>query len=285
MTERQLSLFTTRSILCERFDSSFFRGIPRRPGVYLMRDSESRIIYVGKAKDLRARLSSYRYADARCSRKTVRLIARVTDIQWQVQDSEQAALLEENRLLRELRPRFNRMNTWPKAYRFIRVAPVEHGVQLSLSAVQDNSCYGAFKGASREAFNAMLRLLAGISCPYPALPRRLVSGSGLTAFDFGLEEATLWNDNLRAFLSGEGEPLFARWKQSAPSLDPFHASFRAADLSMMEHFYRIGPYRNKLLRKHRDAPHSIIAQEDLDDWIVSAPRLPLTATDETNADR
>ena len=269
MTERQLNLFATRSILCERFDSSFFRGIPRSPGIYLMSDGQDRIIYVGKARDLRARLSSYRYTDARCSRKTARLVARVKDIRWHVHPSEEAALLEENRLLRELRPRFNRMNTWPRAYRFVRVGSVAGGVELSLSGVQDSACYGAFKGASREAFAAMLRLLAGLTSPYSTLPRRLVCDRGPVAFEFAPAAAECWINELHAFLSGHGEPLLERFN-TAHRLgeDTFNTSFRAADLAAVEHFFRIGPQRNLFLRQHRGTASSIIAQEELDDWIV-----------------
>src|SRR4026209_400075 len=111
MPEEQLRLFETGSVLQRRFDRTFFRSLPACAGVYLMCDAEDRIIYVGKAKNLRQRIGSYRYAGERCSRKTARLVARVASIRWQQCASEEAALLEENRLLRELRPQFNRMNT------------------------------------------------------------------------------------------------------------------------------------------------------------------------------
>src|SRR4051812_38130340 len=103
MAEEQLKLFSTRGVFQERFDRSFFRGLPECAGVYLMCDAHNRIIYVGKAKNLRQRIGSYRYAHDHCSRKTARLVARVTSIRWQPCASEEAALLEENRLLRELR--------------------------------------------------------------------------------------------------------------------------------------------------------------------------------------
>src|SRR5688572_25052162 len=152
MAEHQLKLFATRNSLCERFGVGFFRTIPREPGVYFMSDAAGRVLYVGKARDLRQRLGSYRYAHEHCSRKTARLTGLVCQIRWQVCASEEAALLEENRLLRELRPRFNRANTWPRASRFIRIhcRPGELGLALSGEAAGDS--YGAFKGASRESF-------------------------------------------------------------------------------------------------------------------------------------
>jgi excinuclease UvrABC nuclease subunit len=273
VAEQQLNLFATRSVLCERFTPAFFRSIPRRPGVYLMSDEQNRIIYVGKAKDLRARLGSYRYADASCSRKTARLIARVKNIRWQVHSTEEEALLEENRLLRELRPRFNRMNTWPKAYRFVRIAAVAAGVELSLSSEGDRGCYGAFKGASRETFGALLRLLASITSSYSTLPRRLVCERGPLAFEFSEPVARHWMDELHAFLRGKGESLLERLSASSRCDDTaFHVLFRAADLVAVEHFYRIGPQRNHRLQQHHGTEDPLIAQEELDDWIVRGQR-------------
>ena len=274
MAERQLNLFATRSVLCERFTPTFFRSIPRRPGVYLMSDEQNRVIYVGKAKDLRARLGSYRYADASCSRKTARLIARVRNIRWQVHPTEEAALLEENRLLRELRPRFNRMNTWPRAYRFVRIAAVAAGVELSLSGERDQACYGAFKGASRETFGALLRLLMSITSSYSTLPRQLVCGRGPLAFKFSEAIARHWMDELHAFLRGQGEPLLETLSASSRCDNTaFHVLFRAADLAAVEHFYRIGPQRNHRLCQQRGTEDPIIAQEELDDWIVRGQSL------------
>jgi excinuclease ABC subunit C len=73
-----------------------------------MRDASDLLLYVGKAKSLRQRLSSYRYP-VRASRKTVRLMHAVRRIDWEVCPSEQAACLRENELLRVHRPPFNRV--------------------------------------------------------------------------------------------------------------------------------------------------------------------------------
>jgi len=268
MAEEQLKLFTIRNALHARFDSGFFRALPDCAGIYLFCDKSDRVIYVGKARNLRRRIGSYRYAHEHCSRKTVRLVAHIANIRWMVCASEEAALLEENRLLRELRPRFNRANTWPKASRFVRLVANSTSVQLSLAAEADSQCYGAFKGASRETFGALLRLLWAIDNPYAALPRSLLLQRPPVAHEFSPTQAEVWLDALRSSLRGECDELLSRFATAAASERcQFHSAFRQADFLAVEHFFRIGPRRNHRLRL-RFGAGQLIAQEDLDDLIV-----------------
>lgn len=269
MAEKQLMLFATRSVLAERLGDAFFRSVPRCPGVYLMSDETSRVIYVGKAKDLRARVGSYHYASGRCSRKTARLVARVAHIRWELCSSEEEALLQENRLLRELRPRFNRVNTWPKAYRFIRIDASARSVVLSLTGESEGECYGAFKGASRQTFGALLRLLSGLNGRYAELPRRLVCERLPGSSEFNIECAAHWLDPLRSFLRGESDELLKHvGALPTPAECPFHLAYRAADFAAVEQFFAIGPRRNYSLRRRRGGDNHLIAQEILDDLIV-----------------
>jgi hypothetical protein len=265
MAEEQLKLFDTCSVLQERFDRAFFRSLPGCAGVYLMCDASDRIIYVGKAKNLRQRIGSYRYG--RCSRKTARLVARVASIRWRICASEEAALLEENRLLRELRPRFNRMNTWPKASRFVRVTLESSGIQLSLVDEPHGECYGAFKGASRENFGALLRFLCARNGSYGLLPRRLLIERTPAVFAFSKQQARSWLANLRPFLRGESDELLKSFATPALNDCLFHAAFRQVDLLALEHFFRVGPQRNLALREHFGVER-LIAQHELDDLIV-----------------
>ena len=92
----------------------FFRRAPECPGVYLMRDRSDTVLYVGKAKNLRKRLASYRIANPdRMRRRHLRLLRAVERIELQACSSESSALARESALLRSLRPRFNRAGTWP----------------------------------------------------------------------------------------------------------------------------------------------------------------------------
>ncbi len=113
-------LFPDPRPLVERLGVEFFRALPQRPGVYLMRDAQGCALYVGKAINLRRRLGSYRVANPdRMAARHLRLLRNVARIDFEECEDEQAALAVEARLLQSLRPKFNRAGTWPRAPRLL----------------------------------------------------------------------------------------------------------------------------------------------------------------------
>src|SRR5438552_4061796 len=94
-------------------------GAPTRPGVYLFRGRGDQVLYVGRARDLRARLRSYFRSDRQ--RPAVEAALSALDrIEWRVMGSELEASLEELRLLRELRPPANARNARADRYVYLR---------------------------------------------------------------------------------------------------------------------------------------------------------------------
>jgi predicted GIY-YIG superfamily endonuclease len=113
-------LFPDSRPLVERLGRTFFLQLPERPGVYLMRDAHDTVLYVGKAKNLRKRLCSYRVANPdRMPRRHLRMLRAVERIELQECPDESSALARESELLRTLRPKFNRAGTWPSKPRFL----------------------------------------------------------------------------------------------------------------------------------------------------------------------
>lgn len=109
MAAGQLWLFDPPKPLVDRFGAAFFRALPTDPGVYLLCGESAGVLYVGKARNLRRRLSSYRVANPeRLSRRMLRLLHLVRRIEWDVCVSEAAALEREAWLICVLQPRFNR---------------------------------------------------------------------------------------------------------------------------------------------------------------------------------
>jgi len=116
----QTLLFSDPRPLVERLGHDFFRQLTERPGVYLMRDAQENILYVGKAKNLKKRLNSYRVANPdRLARRHLRLLRAVARIELQECADEAAALAKEAELLLSLKPKFNRAGTWPGTPRFL----------------------------------------------------------------------------------------------------------------------------------------------------------------------
>ncbi len=93
------------------------RGLPRRPGVYLFKDRHGTVIYVGKAKNLRTRVSSYFYGDER--RSIGNLMREMQAVDTIVTSGELDASITELRLIHEHIPRYNRASKPPKANHFV----------------------------------------------------------------------------------------------------------------------------------------------------------------------
>src|SRR3954454_22570638 len=94
-------------------------GAPQRPGVYLFRDAHDQVLYVGRARDLRARLRSYFRSDRQRPAVEAALGA-LERVEWRTRGSEAEAALEELRLIRELRPPANRRSARPDRYVYLR---------------------------------------------------------------------------------------------------------------------------------------------------------------------
>ncbi|MBC8336322.1 MAG: excinuclease ABC subunit UvrC [Anaerolineales bacterium] len=95
--------------------------IPTKPGCYLMKNAEGKIIYVGKAVNLRNRVRSYFHASAGHDRKTRRLVQEIADVEWIVVGSELEALILEMNLIKRHRPHFNVRLKDDKRYPYIKV--------------------------------------------------------------------------------------------------------------------------------------------------------------------
>ncbi len=101
------------------FDSkTFLPSLTRRPGVYRMLDSEGDVLYVGKARNLRNRVTSYFRASGLAT-KTIALMNKVDDIQVTVTASETEALLLEQSLIKADRPMYNVLFRDDKSYPYI----------------------------------------------------------------------------------------------------------------------------------------------------------------------
>ncbi len=127
-----------------------------------MRDASATVLYVGKAKNLRHRLGSYRVANPqRFKRRHLRLLRAVESIEFERCADEPSALARESELLRELRPRFNRAGVWPGPPRFLAWRLTSDGFQLAVtnSAEPGWSWYGPTGSGAVPMRAALVRLL------------------------------------------------------------------------------------------------------------------------------
>ncbi len=108
------------------FDAkAFLKTVPRQPGVYRMLNTTAQVIYVGKAKDLRARLSSY-FRTQLDSAKTRSLVSQIANVEYTLTHSETEALLLENNLIKQFLPRYNVLLRDDKSYPYILISEHQH---------------------------------------------------------------------------------------------------------------------------------------------------------------
>ena len=115
---------------------------PHSPGVYRYYDAEGNVIYVGKAKDLHKRVAQYFVPAERLTRKTAVMVSKIADAQYTVVDSEADALLLENNLIKQFKPRYNILLKDSKTYPWICVSAGDFPkVFLTRRMVKDGSRY------------------------------------------------------------------------------------------------------------------------------------------------
>ena len=165
-------------------------GAPQRPGVYLFRDVHDQVLYVGRARDIRARLRSYFRSDRQ--RPAVEAALGALDrIEWRVTGSELEAALEELRLIRALRPPANARSARPDRYAYLR----RRGDSVVCSS--QPGPFGPLKSRGRAQLAA--RALQGVEweTPADALPK-LKAKLARLARDLRYEDAARLRDRVAA---------------------------------------------------------------------------------------
>lgn len=203
----------------QKFGESFLPDLPTTPAVYLFRGDDDSVLYVGKAKDIRRRLASYRNATRRKAHRKMRTIVReANSVEVRLQGSEKAALLLENELIREFRPPYNVDGAYSFLYPSIGVHQREGQALFCFTTSIDAweevgfRWYGSFRSRLRakDAFDALMDLLTRLGHREPrtrlsGLPR--VRGS----YVVGVRRLSLARvSSVRRFLSGESMEALGR---------------------------------------------------------------------------
>lgn len=267
------------------FDSKFGKSLvdelPTGPGVYLFRDADSGVLYVGKAKNIRRRLQGYRNASGRrVHRKMRTLVREASALEIRPQDTERDALLEENTLIRELRPPYNVDGAY--AFLYPAVGLGQRGGQTLLCFTTKPeafdelglSWFGAFRSRPRakEAFDALVELLGLIGhldkrTQLPA--HRPVRGSRIVGVR--QVEAAL-RPRLDCFLAGRDRALLAAL--STALLAKPRARREAARvqecLQLLDAFYDADTRRLREALDRLERPGTFVPQQERDALFISA---------------
>jgi len=222
------------------------KSFPASPGVYIMRNSSGAVIYVGKAKNLRARVRSY-LAPGRDGRYQIPfLMARVEAIEYIVTDTEKEALILENTLIKQHRPRYNINLRDDKTYFSLRMDPAEEFPRLTIirRVTPDGARYfGPYASASaaRDVLKHLYRLFPlrhypletcrrrGRPCLYHQLRQCSAPCQGLIT----REEYAALAEGAALFLEGKNRDLLKALKKrmdEAAASEHFEEAARFRDL-------------------------------------------------------
>jgi excinuclease ABC subunit C len=195
-------------------------GLPAKPGVYIMKDADGRVIYVGKAVVLRNRVRSYFHDSAEHTPKTERLVAEVADLEWIVTQSELEALVLECELIKRYRPRYNVRLKDDKRYPYIKITYQEDFPHILVvrNMVQDGARYfGPFTSAQTvyQSLELLRRLFPYRTCdreitgrdPRPCLYYHIKRCLGPCIGAVGREAYRQMIDRACLFLEGKQEEI------------------------------------------------------------------------------
>jgi excinuclease ABC subunit C len=156
-------------MMAETFDGkAFAKALSTRPGVYRMLDAKGKVLYVGKARNLRRRVGSY-FSRREMSPKLVSLIGKITAIETTVTNTEGEALLLENQLIKSHKPRYNVTYRDDKSYPFIYLASEDRFPRLAFHRGPKKlpgRYFGPYPsaGAVRESLNLIQKLFRVRQC-------------------------------------------------------------------------------------------------------------------------
>src|SRR5690242_7024189 len=207
---------------------SYAPSIPQQPGIYKYYDEHGELLYVGKAKNLRKRVSSY-FTKTFTGYKTHELVSRIKRIEFTLVNSEQDAFLLENSLIKEFQPRFNINLKDDKSYPYIIIKKEPFPrIFLTRKKINDGLEYlGPFTSAGkvRELISFIRQFIPLRTCKLPLTEQNIQRKKFKVCLEYhlgnckgpceGFQTAEEYADGLmqvRQMLKGNLSPVISRYK-------------------------------------------------------------------------
>ena len=281
--------------------------LPHDPGVYRYLDASGTVIYVGKAKDLKRRVSQYFRPPEQLDRKTRALVEHIADLHYTVVETEEDALLLENNLIKQLQPHYNILLKDDKTYPWIciRNEPFPR-VMLTRRYIQDGSLYyGPYASVqhARRLLDLMGNLYKLRICAHPLTPEQIAAGKVRCCLNYHLEKCAgpcegLFSEaeygaqieEIKKLLSGRTRELLAscrekmlaaaaelhfeeaqEWKERLALLDAHHEREKAVGHGILDmETYKL--LKEKTLPRRIEKSEKVLAQLQKDLGMKVLPR-------------
>ena len=281
--------------------------LPHDPGVYRYLDDTGKVIYVGKAKDLKRRVSQYFRPPEQLDRKTRALVEHIADLRYTVVETEEDALLLENNLIKQLQPHYNILLKDDKTYPWICIRKEAYPrVLLTRRYIQDGSLYyGPY--ASVQHARRLLELMGSLYklriCAHPLTPEQIAGGKLRCCLNYHLEKCAgpcegLFSEaeydaqieEIKKLLSGRTRQLMAscrekmqeaaaqlrfedaqQWKERLALLEAHHEREKAVGHGILDmETYKL--LKEKTLPKRIEKSEQVVAQLQKDLGMPVPPR-------------
>ena len=266
----------TRKTLSERL-----RSVPTSFGVYMWSDSEGKILYVGKASSLRSRMRSYVAKPSTLAPKTRGLMARTTDFEYILTESEQEALLLENSLIKRHQPRFNVRLRDDKTYPYIKIDLAEEFPQIYITRKTANDgarYFGPFAsaGSVRKTLTLLKRLF-----PYRSCTKAITGTDARPCLEYYIHRCVApcignvtreeYREVIRQvilFMEGRTESVLRDLKQKMRAASEALEFERAAILrDQVQTIERVNEAQKVVSQKRGDEDVVALAQSDGEAWV------------------
>lgn len=263
----------------KKFGGTFLKSVPASPGVYRYLNEAQEVIYVGKAKNLRRRLSSYRNASRKRAHRKMRVLVREAHhLTFEIVETEEAALLRERELILKLRPVYNVEGAYSFLYPSVGVGQWDKHLLLCFTTQPEEfrhlglSFYGCFRSRPRvkAAFDGLVEILSLIGHrekgqrlpPHPSLKGSRLVGmrqippdvSDSLPWFFAGDEASLPGEIARLLLA---KP---RARRDAPKVEEH--------LKQLRDFYEKDAVRLRKALQAVGRPGSYVSQEERDTLFI-----------------
>ena len=165
-------------------------GLPQEPGIYQYFDENGHLLYVGKAKNIRKRVSSYFLSNHQHTLKTIELVQKIKDIEFTIVNSEHDAFILENELIKNYQPKYNINLKDDKTYPYIVIKKENFPrVFLTRRKIKDGSTYiGPFTNvlAVRELIDHIKHTIPLRTCTLPLTPKNIEQGKFKVCLEYHL---------------------------------------------------------------------------------------------------
>ncbi len=256
-----------------KFGESFFKELPKDPGVYTFVDQKGRPLYIGKANNLKARLMSYQAAKpGQAPDHILEMIEHAHDLKFELRTCGEDALRREEELIRSVRPPYNVALNYDVSYLYIAFKQTGTKTEFRLSHMEVKEGFKTFgcfrhRGKAKAAYSALMRLLYAAFCERERfqLPSKICRSSPAYRFTTDISDEAL--EYVENYLAGRNNDLLKFLVTTLLAKENVPKTLylpMQRDIEILKEFYAHGPQDTARLARKLRIKSGVVPQERVD---------------------